>query len=516
MWKFLVLIVYVLIHLVIAGQNEKELLDGPRLSVLLVASVFTSHQLTLVALGEELVRRGHRVTFMAPIVEGSSILPDFTKRAGIDFIATAELSNDPAQAMARASKNATSFFDLMYRTIKAAKDSTEDLTGAWKKLREMNGSNWDYVVVDALAIVLHQYLVSSWGSKVMISYSPLPIIPAARPSWPHPVMFSPFTNNMSFLDRFLNTAVYSPLEWTGQMMAALFMKPIAREIGINEDFNLWNYPGLYYPVIFHTVMGFVYPKTAYPMQHYVGPLISKNPPPLDKDLENWLAGRDELSVVYISMGSTAELTPLLAQALLNGVINEYSVVWALRESNRDCLEGIKIDSDRVFVSGWISQVAMLQHKTVAMAILHCGLGGVQEALINAVPVICLPSAWDQLDIAVRISSQGLGIRILPKELSQDKVKHAIHIIEKEKFRKQIRKMSKILKMAGGVKTAADLVEYYAAVGHDHCIPSFIRYQWSWIEYYNVDVWLVIVILVGVVIRLLHCCPYCCCISRQKK
>ena len=511
MFKFMTFIAFV--HLVVAGQNEDEgSLDSPR-RVLLVATVFTSHQLPLVALGEELARRGHHVTFMAPVINGSSIVPDLSKRAGIDFIATAELSNDPAQAMARVSKNATSFFDLMYKMTEAAKDSTEDLTGAWKKLREMNGSDWDYVVVDALAIVLHQYLVTSWGSKVMISYSPLPIIPAARPAWPHPVMFSPFTSNMSFLDRFLNTALYSPLEWAGQMMAVLFMMPIAREIGINEDFNLWNHPGLHYPVIFHTVMGFVYPRTAYPMQHYVGPLISKNPPSLDQDLENWLAGRDELSVVYISMGSTAELTPLLAHALLNGVMNKYSVVWALRESNRECLEGMDLDKDRVFVSGWISQVAMLQHRTVAMTILHCGLGGVQEALINAVPVICLPYAWDQFDNAVRLFSQGLGIWILPKEMSQDKVKHAIHTINTGKFHKQIRKMSKILKTAGGVNTAADLVEYYAAVGHDHCIPSFIRYRWSWIEYYNVDVWLTIVLLVGVLVRLLHySCSYCCCLK----
>ena len=217
-------------------------------------------------------------------------------------------------------------------------------------------------------------------------------------------MFSPFTNNMNFLDRLLNTALYSPLEWAGQMMAVLFMKSIAREMGLRGDFDIWNRPGLYYPVIFHTVMGFVYPKTTYPMQHYVGPLISKKPPSLGKDLENWLAGRDELSIVYISMGSTAELTPLLAQALLDGVMTEYSVVWSLRESNRDCLEGMELDRDRVFVSGWISQVAMLQHKTVAMAILHCGLGGVQEALINNVPVICLPYAWDQFDIAVRLGT----------------------------------------------------------------------------------------------------------------
>ena len=44
-----------------------------------------------------------------------------------------------------------------------------------------------------------------------------------------------------------------------------------------------------------------------------------------------------------------------------------------------------------------------------------------------------------------------------------------------------------MKRAGGVDKAADLVEFYVNVGYDHLIPGPVKYKWSWIQYYNIDV-----------------------------
>jgi len=125
--------------------------------------------------------------------------------------------------------------------------------------------------------------------------------------------------------------------------------------------------GLKSPVLFNTVVGFDYPKTILPLQHYVGPMFLKKQSPLAPDLSDWLEGRPDQSVVYISMGSTAELTPLQARALLEGVVAEtsYSVVWALRESNRYVLEGVDLNPERVILAGWVAQFTLLQHPSIS-------------------------------------------------------------------------------------------------------------------------------------------------------
>ena len=222
------------------------------------------------------------------------------------------------------------------------------------------------------------------------------------------------------------------------------------------------------------------------------------------------------------MGSIAELTPLQARALLEGVVAEtnYSIVWALRESNRYVLEGVHLNPDRVILAGWVAQFTLLQHPSIAMAILHCGIGGVQEALYHQIPVICLPYAFDQFDAAIRLESQGLGIRLLPSEVSRQKVGEAVTKVAKEEIGIKVQRVSKLLRSAGGAERAADLVELYVEVGNYHGIPAFIKYRWNWVQYHNVDVRvviLVVMVLMGwVSVKLCQCCyRRCCCHSFTK-
>ena len=504
----------------VAGKKDKPTTekiqhkqDGParsdRLSVLLLASFFTGHQLPLIALGEELVRRGHQVTMMGPITEGSSVLPDLPESVGIKFIPTGRVTQDSIRKLTRAAKNFTSLIHHLWNYNFTEDDGQGYLKIMWEHLNSMNGNEWDYVVADHAVNMISFCTDKKWGPKVMINSSPLPTIPSVHPPWPYPRAFSTATSNMSFMERLGGTLLHGPLEFIEFKAAVLYMN--TQLANCSGPLSFFENFGIASPVLFNTVTGFDYAKLIYPLQHYVGPILTKSPPPFSNDLMSWLAGQKEASVVYISMGSIVELTPPQAQALLNGIMSgtNYSVVWALRESNRDCLEGLQLDNKRVIVSGWVSQVAMLQHKVTSIAILHCGLGGVQEALIHAVPVICVPYAWEQFSIAVRLVSQELGARILPDELTPKKVQESIQVVQREDIRKQVYKMSRILRMAGGAETAADLVEFYAAVGHDHGVPAFVRYKWSWVQYYNVDVWVVLLVLLGVVCWVcMRLCRYC--------
>ena len=60
---------------------------------------------------------------------------------------------------------------------------------------------------------------------------------------------------------------------------------------------------------------------------------------------------------------------------------------------------------------------MLQHHSVVLAILHCGINSVMEALYHSIPVICFQSAYEQFDVANRLESQGLGMWFIPSKVT---------------------------------------------------------------------------------------------------
>ena len=59
---------------------------GQALSILLVTSPYPGHLYPIIALGEELVKRGHNVTLCATVMKGSDLLPALPHSYGINFI----------------------------------------------------------------------------------------------------------------------------------------------------------------------------------------------------------------------------------------------------------------------------------------------------------------------------------------------------------------------------------------------------------------------------------------------
>ncbi len=64
---------------------EGDLKDPP-LRVLLIASYYVGHQVPLIAVGEELVSRGHNVSLFTTEVKGSRVVPQLVERVGMTFL----------------------------------------------------------------------------------------------------------------------------------------------------------------------------------------------------------------------------------------------------------------------------------------------------------------------------------------------------------------------------------------------------------------------------------------------
>ena len=490
------------------------------LSVLILHSLNPGHFFPLVALGAELVSRGHQVTVLGPTVERYEHLPKLAKSHGMKVISADFIPYWLYEQVVETGKHegsgdlTTIVYNITQTLFNASEDNEIYFLKMKKEIDKLNSSNYDYIISDIATAYVGYYIQSAWNNdNIMLVMPTVPIQPQYSIPWPFPCVFSPISDNMSFYDRFLTTVLYNPME---KVMFVVFDYLLR----IDKERSIFDASSRFFeqPLLINTVIGFDWPKTILPLQHYVGPMFLSTSPPLDSTLVDWLSNiPPDSQVIYVSMGTTGEVTDKMAKAFIELSLN-YIIVWSLRQSNHDILNGLSINKDRVYISPWISQITMLQHHSVVLAILHCGINGVMEALYHSVPVICFPSVYEQFDVAYRLESQGLGIWFIPSKVTTYDIVDSVHKIRTSGYNEQVRKVSCLLRAGGGAKKGADLVELYADIGHDHGIPSFIRYKWNFIQYYNIDVWLVIVSSVIIIIWGSHKMCKCClsyCSSHQK-
>jgi glucuronosyltransferase len=102
-----------------------------------------------------------------------------------------------------------------------------------------------------------------------------------------------------------------------------------------------------------------------------------------------------------------------------------------------------------------------------------------------------------------------------KAITSENVTNIIKTITETKmYSEQAKKLGKLFRFAGGAKRAADLVEFYAEVGYDHLVPAYAKYEWSWVVYYNLDVYFLLSLLSFLLIYSTYaitkrcCCKYC--------
>ena len=485
------------------------------ISVLLLNGMFPGHLFPLVSLGEELVSRGHTVSLCSTVLEGSSLLPSLPESVGLTFISA---GND----MFSWSSYIETMKEMQQVNLSLMDHVTQStLTAAIKirkKLQSIGIEQFDIIVCDFsvnTAGIYHALL----GRKVIVFSSFLPPFPAVRPSWPYPItVMGGQTEDMGFWGR-MWSAIGTPFFL--YMMSNLY-KGIDEEFTrVLSDVDLVDYPGVFVPHIVTSVIGIETPTLLTPLRHYVGPVLRSSQLPLDDSLLDWLNRKQEHSVLYISMGTTGDVSRSRAEIIVNAVLGtKYDAVWALRKDSVEALDGLDIDSHRFIVRNWVPQQSVLQHRAIKACIVHCGLNSVQESLYNSLPVICLPHLFDQFQVGSAIEEREVGVSMYSfidvlrgtNNFTLEDLVNAIQIITSDKYVANAQRFSKIYKFAGGARAAADLVEYYEDIGYDHLIPAFAKYRWSWVQYYNADVYALMLCALAVLVC--GCCKCCACLGRR--
>ena len=149
-----------------------------------------------------------------------------------------------------------------------------------------------------------------------------------------------------------------------------------------------------------------------------------------------------------------------------------------------------------------------------MAVLN---GGANEALLAGVPIICLPQHGDQPMNCARIKHQGLGVNLGHREeLTTSESMQAIQDVKHLQCGEKARKVSRIFKAAGGASKAVELIEYYHEIGYGHLIPAWSKYNWNFIQYYNLDVYVLFGVLWYLVFRIFKRIGHSCYCRRPRK
>ena len=431
-------------------SRQRSGVDVPndRLTVLLVSVPAAGHLSPLLALGEELVRRGHNVTLCVPNdSKFTASIRDKVAKIGVKLIATGQSRFSELKGLNVAkSLSAVSTFtsvlgheaDVMLRFM----DSYIEQNGVDVIIDE------EFLSMALVCISHHQQIPTLFMSTT------LQHMPYTYPSWPWPgITSNAVSDNLDFQQRLLVpfNRMMGGLFWDYVVFSSHLSRLGKFCPSLTHRF-LCIAPGTHLPQIIPSVIGIEYPRTISPLTHYVGPVFTKSPDPFPTDLQTWLGEKYDHSVIYISMGSHVPMSEELGAAIVNGIVStSYSAVWALRNSS--LLETLTIQLDRrnLFITSWAPQLSVLGHRAIRMAILHGGANGVHEALYNEVPIILLPGFGDQMFLAGRISHNKLGVHIPAKNLSSSSISDAIREIDNGDYVKNLQQLKKIFMLAGGVE-----------------------------------------------------------------
>ena len=420
----------------------------------LICPASTGHLNTMLPLGKELKRRGHRVTTIGILDAEAKTLA-----AGLEFVAygTEEYSKgSTAEALNHLSK--LSGLAAIRYTITLLKDWTNVLLRDAPQVIKNAG-------VDALLIDQ----ASSGGS--IADFLDIPFIT---------ICSAVVLNQDENVPHYSSNWKYNPAWWAKLRNRATWTfyntlgKPIKKVVA--EYRRQWNLPlysdpnkvGSLYSVGPYSQLAQISQQPAeleFPREnlpkcfHFTGPYhYSGTREPVSFPWDQ-LTGKP---LIYASMGTVQNrLVDIFYQiaAACEGL--DAQLVISLGGSATP--ESLPNLAGNPLVVEYAPQLEILQKAT--LTITHAGMNTTLECLSNAVPMVAIPIANDQPGVAARIAWTGAGAAIPLKGLTVPRLRTAIsQVLTQPSYKQNALRLQKAIKRAGGVTRAADIIERAVSTG----------------------------------------------------
>jgi MGT family glycosyltransferase len=198
-----------------------------------------------------------------------------------------------------------------------------------------------------------------------------------------------------------------------------------------------------------------------PSVYYVGPCHWNGSAPSPRP--DWLdeLGRDQ-PVVYVTEGTMHNKESLLLPTAISGLANlPVQVVMTTgrhREPSQIVDGGLPA---HVRIEQWIDHGDLFP--LVDVVVTTGGSGTVLAALQHEIPLVIVPTAWDQPENAWRVHENGAGLRLAPHECTPEQLGAAVQrVLSEPSFRLNAERLASVFARYGGSAQAADVLEGLAA------------------------------------------------------
>jgi MGT family glycosyltransferase len=405
----------------------------------LLCPTASGHINSLLPLGKELQKRGHKVTCFLTL-DGE----DAVRAAGLDFCAVAP-DQYPKGTSAR---NLAEIGQLkgtaaVRRTVQSVTNSTATLFQTIPQ--EMRRLGIDALIVDqvspsggTIAEKLEIPFVS-FCSALVLNRDPL--IPPFMTTWDY---------NPSFLGIIRNKIGYKLLDSLTRPLNDLINQQ-RQKWGL---ISYWDINQRYSPLaqISQQPAEFEFPRHNLPAHfHFTGPFHDSStrkaiPFPYEK-----LTGQP---IIYASLGTIQNRLQSAFNAIADACA-DLPVQLVLSLGNTD--SNIQITTKNALVVPYAPQLELLQQ--ASLTITHAGLNTTLESLAQAVPMVAIPITNDQPGVSARIKWSGTGEVISISRLDVQPLREAIKkVLSVPSYRENAQRLQKTMQNAGGVRMAADIVE----------------------------------------------------------
>lgn len=184
--------------------------------------------------------------------------------------------------------------------------------------------------------------------------------------------------------------------------------------------------------------------------HFIGPSV----PQRARQSPPWQPPPSGAPVLLVSLGTAFNNQPdFFASCADVFAGSAFHVVMAL--GNHIDPASIGTLAPNIEIHRQVSQLAVLRHATAF--ITHAGMGSVMEALYHQVPTIAVPQVREQFVNAARIDQLGLGAQVASP--TPDHLRDVTErIVANPEIRANLAAMKNAIDHAGGATTGADIIE----------------------------------------------------------